>query len=97
MEYLKLCFVFSCWMKFASSVYSTDAPEAPAHIPKGNDRTIVRGSLQTFEHYVLSQYKQATVDLTLIQQFIVTLLLRASFQTCHDNNAYRSVIEDVIF
>uniref|UniRef100_A0A7N6FL14 procollagen-lysine 5-dioxygenase n=1 Tax=Anabas testudineus TaxID=64144 RepID=A0A7N6FL14_ANATE len=34
MEYLTFCFVFSCWMKFASSVYSTDAPQAPAHIPK---------------------------------------------------------------
>ncbi|XP_008300503.1 procollagen-lysine,2-oxoglutarate 5-dioxygenase 2 isoform X1 [Stegastes partitus] len=34
MEYLKFCFVFSCWIKFASSVYSTDAPKSPAPIPK---------------------------------------------------------------
>ncbi|KAF3703649.1 Procollagen-lysine,2-oxoglutarate 5-dioxygenase 2 [Channa argus] len=34
MEYLTFCLVFSCWMKFATSVYSTDAPQAPAPIPK---------------------------------------------------------------
>ncbi|KAK1884845.1 Procollagen-lysine2-oxoglutarate 5-dioxygenase 2 [Dissostichus eleginoides] len=34
MEYLKFCFVFSCWVKFALSVFSTDAPQPPAAIPK---------------------------------------------------------------
>ncbi|KAM7390386.1 hypothetical protein PAMA_008516 [Pampus argenteus] len=34
MEYLKFCFVFSCWMKFADSIYSTDTLQAPAPIPK---------------------------------------------------------------
>uniref|UniRef100_A0A671XLN7 procollagen-lysine 5-dioxygenase n=1 Tax=Sparus aurata TaxID=8175 RepID=A0A671XLN7_SPAAU len=34
MEYLKFCFVFSCWLKFANSVSSTETPQAPAPIPK---------------------------------------------------------------
>ncbi|TNN88343.1 Procollagen-lysine,2-oxoglutarate 5-dioxygenase 2 [Liparis tanakae] len=34
MEYLMFCFVFSCWVKFANCVFSTDAPQAPAPIPK---------------------------------------------------------------
>ncbi|XP_053198466.1 procollagen-lysine,2-oxoglutarate 5-dioxygenase 2 isoform X2 [Scomber japonicus] len=34
MEYLKFCFVFSCWVKFANSVYSTETPQAPVPIPK---------------------------------------------------------------
>ncbi|XP_062297590.1 procollagen-lysine,2-oxoglutarate 5-dioxygenase 2 isoform X1 [Scomber scombrus] len=34
MEYLKFCFVFSCWVKFAISVYSTETPQAPVPIPK---------------------------------------------------------------
>ncbi|XP_068603900.1 procollagen-lysine,2-oxoglutarate 5-dioxygenase 2 [Brachionichthys hirsutus] len=33
MEYLKFCFVFSCWLKFANSV-SNDATQAPAPISK---------------------------------------------------------------
>ncbi|KAM7369852.1 hypothetical protein PAMP_011142 [Pampus punctatissimus] len=40
MEYLKFCFVFSCWMKFANSIYSTDTLQAPAPIPK--DCTLLR-------------------------------------------------------
>lgn len=38
MEYLKFCFVFSCCLKFANSVYSTETPQAPAPIPKGKQR-----------------------------------------------------------
>ncbi|XP_034005211.1 procollagen-lysine,2-oxoglutarate 5-dioxygenase 2 isoform X1 [Trematomus bernacchii] len=34
MEYLKFCFVFSCWVKLALSVFSTDAPQPLAAIPK---------------------------------------------------------------
>ncbi|XP_034078001.1 procollagen-lysine,2-oxoglutarate 5-dioxygenase 2 isoform X2 [Gymnodraco acuticeps] len=34
MEYLKFCFVFSCWVKFALCVFSTDTPQPPAAIPK---------------------------------------------------------------
>ncbi|XP_068199821.1 procollagen-lysine,2-oxoglutarate 5-dioxygenase 2 isoform X2 [Antennarius striatus] len=33
MEYLKFCFVFSCWLKFANSVF-TETTQAPAPIPK---------------------------------------------------------------
>lgn len=38
MEYLKFCFVFSCWLKFANSVSSTETPQAPAPIPKGEQK-----------------------------------------------------------
>ncbi|KAM6970816.1 procollagen-lysine,2-oxoglutarate 5-dioxygenase 2 isoform 1-T1 [Tautogolabrus adspersus] len=34
MEYLKFCFVFSCWMNFATSLSSTETPQTPAPIPK---------------------------------------------------------------
>ncbi|XP_033964506.1 procollagen-lysine,2-oxoglutarate 5-dioxygenase 2 isoform X2 [Pseudochaenichthys georgianus] len=34
MEYLKFCFVFSCWVKFALCVFSTDTPQTPVAIPK---------------------------------------------------------------
>lgn len=37
MEYLKFCFVFSCWLKFADALSSTEAPQAPAPIPKGKN------------------------------------------------------------
>ncbi|KAM9713305.1 procollagen-lysine,2-oxoglutarate 5-dioxygenase 2 isoform 2-T2 [Menidia menidia] len=35
MEFLRLCVVLSCWIKFANSVLSTDANQAPAPIPVG--------------------------------------------------------------
>lgn len=38
MEYLKFFFVFSCWLKFANSVSSTETPQAPAPIPKGEQK-----------------------------------------------------------
>nr|XP_046227529.1 procollagen-lysine,2-oxoglutarate 5-dioxygenase 2 isoform X2 [Scatophagus argus] len=34
MEYLKFCFVFSCCLKFANSLSSTETPQTPAPIPK---------------------------------------------------------------
>ncbi|XP_072307017.1 procollagen-lysine,2-oxoglutarate 5-dioxygenase 2 isoform X2 [Eucyclogobius newberryi] len=34
MEYFSFCFIFSLWFKFASCVFSTDSPPAPAPIPK---------------------------------------------------------------
>lgn len=46
MEYLKFCFVFSCWMKFANSVFSTEAPNTPAPIPKG------KTAFQTFLFFI---------------------------------------------
>ncbi|XP_033841716.1 procollagen-lysine,2-oxoglutarate 5-dioxygenase 2 isoform X2 [Periophthalmus magnuspinnatus] len=33
MEYLNFCLAFSFWFKFASCIYSTDSPPAPAPIP----------------------------------------------------------------
>ncbi|KAM4533418.1 procollagen-lysine,2-oxoglutarate 5-dioxygenase 2 isoform 2-T2 [Odontesthes bonariensis] len=35
MECLKFCLVLSCWIKFANSVFSSDANQAPASIPIG--------------------------------------------------------------
>ncbi|XP_047424302.1 procollagen-lysine,2-oxoglutarate 5-dioxygenase 2 isoform X2 [Mugil cephalus] len=39
MEYLKFCLVFSCWIKFVNSVFSTDAPQPHAPIP--NEKLLV--------------------------------------------------------
>lgn len=39
MDDLKFCFVFSCWLKIALSLFSTETVQAPAPIPKGRQRS----------------------------------------------------------
>lgn len=40
--------VISCWIKFATSVLSSDVPQAPVPIPKGKKRLKKQNKTKTF-------------------------------------------------
>lgn len=70
MEYLKFCFVFSCWLKFANSVSSTETPQAPAPIPKGEQNKTIQNKLSPIAPEIQWIREAASYYMALVELFL---------------------------